>query len=155
MVITLKTVSNSLLDNRSAWNSAWQHFKGAQGRIASLLGEVGWHGMSSEDKVLLNAIHTQTQRLPLGKTQEPGTEVHQKAQCPTDLSDFGLTPTLLITRGKRTSFYRPNNPKPCLQLFNKAKIISRSFLFLDHPQPMARGVDYSAADPVCAAPFWK
>lgn len=82
MVITPKIVSNSLLDYRSTWNSAWQHFKGAQGGIASLLGEAGWHGMSSEDKVLLNAIHTQTQWLPLGKTQEPGTEVHQKAQCP-------------------------------------------------------------------------
>lgn len=58
-----------------------------------------------------------------------------KGSEPTDFSDFGLTPMLLITRGKRTSFYLPNNPKPCLQLFNKAKIISWSVLFLAHPSP--------------------
>lgn len=118
-------------------------FKGAQAGIASLLGEVGRNGMSSEEKLLLNVIYPQTQWLPLDQNRAWNWSA-SKGSEPPDFSDFGLTPMLLITRGKRTSFYLPNNPKLCLQLFNKAKIISQSFLFSGSPQPSARGVDYSA-----------
>lgn len=64
-----------------------------------------------------------------------------KGSVSTEFSDFGLTPVLLITRGKRPSFHLANNPKPCLQLFNKAKKkkkkISQSFfLFLARPSPV-------------------
>lgn len=46
-----------------------QPFKGAQAGIASLLGEVGCNGMSSEEKVLLNVIYPQTQSLPLDQNR--------------------------------------------------------------------------------------